>query len=100
MPSFNLGALNAETDWVPTSGGTFTAAVDGTFAGTVSFFYRPSQSGTGRAIARDLTGTALAFTAPSGVIQGNGSVAEPDAQIQARMTAYTSGTAVVRIGRD
>ena len=99
MPSFNLAAANAETDWVPVSTGTFTVAVDGTFVGTVGFFYRTMPSGTGRAIARDTAGSLLQFTAPSGVLGGLGSAMEPDAQIQARMTAYTSGTAVVRIGR-
>jgi hypothetical protein len=99
MPSFNLGAVNAATDWVPAQGGTFSLDVSGTFAGTVGVFYRPTPEGNGTAVAKDLNGALLTFTGASGSVLGQAPQAEPDGQIQARMTAYTSGTATVRIGR-
>jgi hypothetical protein len=100
MPSFSLGALNAETDWVPIGNQTFTFDVSGTFVGTVRFFYRAAPSGAGSAVARDnVSGSPIEFQGASGVVLGRGAAMEPDAQVQARMVAYTSGAAAVRIGR-
>jgi hypothetical protein len=99
MPSFNLGALNAVTEGVPVGAGTFTANVSGTFAGTVLFERAATPGAAYFPIARDNNGNFLQFTAPSGDLPGMGSALEPDALIRARMSAYTSGTAVVRIGR-
>lgn len=100
MPTFTLGALNAATDWVPVGQRTYTIDVSGTFVGTVTFFYRSGQEGAGSAVARDnVSGAPLEFQGPSGAVLGMGTEMEPQAQIQARMTAYTSGSASVRIGR-
>jgi hypothetical protein len=98
MPSFNIGALDAVTDGVPVGSGAFTANVSGTFVGTVLFEYRTTPRGAWEAMSRDAAGTALSFTAPSGVFVLPHSEAEPDGQVRARMSAYTSGTASVRIG--
>jgi hypothetical protein len=102
MPSFNLTAgsgAGSVTDGVPVGAGTFTANVSGTFVGTVLFERAVTPGASYFPIARDNSGNFLQFTAPSGDLPGQGSTQEPDALIRARMSAYTSGTAVVRIGR-
>lgn len=99
MPSFNLAALNAVTDGVPIGSGTFSVNVSGTFVGTVAFERAAAPGATWQPVAKDNNGTALTFTGASGDLAGQGTDQEPDAQIRARMSAYTSGTAVVRIGR-
>lgn len=99
MPSFNLGASGATTDAVPVGAGTYSVNVSGTFVATVLFERRTNDAGTWQPIAKDNNGTSLTFTAASGDLGGAGTDQEPDAQVRARLTAYTSGTAVVRIGR-
>lgn len=100
MPSFNLGALNAATDPVPVGPGTWTFAISGTFSGTVQMQWRSTPARDWEAISLSPASAAPAnYTAPTGAIAAVGSALEPDAQVRAVMTAYTSGTAAVRIGR-
>lgn len=99
MSTFSLAALNAVTDGVPVGSGTFTANVSGTFVGTVLFERAVFPGAAWFPIARDNAGNFLDFSVPSGDLPGRGSDQEPDALVRARMSAYTSGTAVVRIGR-
>ncbi len=99
MPTQNLGALDAATDPVATGSTTFSVAVSGTFVGTVLFERRVSPSSHWETMARDSAGTAFSFTAPSGGVLMWATEQEPEAQVRARMSAYTSGTATVRIGR-
>ncbi len=99
MPSFNLAASGAATDPVPVGPGTYSVNISGTFVATVLFERRATPLGDWQPIAKDNNGNFLTFTAPSGDLGGIGTDQEPDAQVRARLTAYTSGTAVVRIGR-
>jgi hypothetical protein len=99
MPSFSLGALEATTDAVPVGSSICSACVSGTFTGTVVIERRATPSAAWEQMARDTTGTAISFTAPSGAFPLWEVDQEPEAQIRARMSAYTSGTATVRLGR-
>lgn len=102
MPSFNLTAVSATptgtTDAIPVGGGV-SVNVSGTFVATVQFQRAATPGGTFTPIAADNFGSFLQFTAPSGDILILPSANEPDAVIRAQCTAYTSGTAAVRIGR-
>ena len=101
MPSFNLTAasgVGSLTDAVPVGNG-ISVNVSGTFAGTVQFQRAVTPGATFFPIAANTFGTPLNFTAPSGDVFIAASPGEPDALIRAQCTAYTSGTAVVRIGR-
>jgi len=99
MPATNLTATGA-TEWVNLIAGAATPiAVSGTFVGTVAFEVRVSREGVTLPLSRDLFGTPMTFTAPSGMVLVNGMEAAPDAQIRANCTAFTSGTLVVQIGR-
>ncbi len=100
MPSFSLGALNAATDPVPVGTGTWTFAVSGTFSGTVQMQWRSTPTRDWEAISWAQASPAAAeYTAATGRVMAEGSTLEPDAQVRAVMTVYTSGTAAVRIGR-
>lgn len=99
MPSFSLGVLDAATDAIPVGANSFSAAVSGTFTGTVLFERRATPTGAWEPMAQSSAGTAISFTAASGAFPVWATDQEPDAQVRARMSAYTSGTATVRIGR-
>jgi hypothetical protein len=100
MPDFTLGALNAATEPVPIGTGTFTFDVSGTFSGTVQLQRQPRPDGAWQPVSLSVFGgTPANYTAPTGVIMGEGSALEPDARVRAVMTAYVSGAATVRIGR-
>jgi hypothetical protein len=98
MPSFNLGALNAATDAVPIGSG-ITVNVSGTFVGTVQFQRAVAPGATFFPIAADTIGSLLQFTGASGDLLILPSPNEADALVRAVAPAYTSGTAVVRIGK-
>lgn len=99
MPSTSLAATGP-TEWVNLGLGFTPVAVTGTFVGSVAFEVRliPDTGATVFPLARDTSGTALVFTAPSGVVMVDGLEGAPDAQIRGNFTR-TSGTAVVQIGR-
>ena len=99
MPSFDLAASGAATEGVPVGSGTYSVNVSGTFVATVLFERRTTPTATWQPIAKDNNGTSLTFTTASGDLAGTGTDQEPDAQVRARVTAYTSGTVSVRIGR-
>lgn len=99
MPTQNLGALDAATDPVAVGASSFSVCISGTFTGTVILERRAVPGGAWEAMARDNSGTAISFAAPSGAFPVWAADAEPDAQVRARMSAYTSGTATVRVGR-
>lgn len=98
MPVWNLGALNAETDWQNTNGMPLTVAVSGTFTGTVRLFYRTSANDPGQPVSPGYGGGFADFAAPSGALLVNFPESERAGQVQARMIAFTSGTANVRLG--
>ncbi len=100
MPSFNLTAASgaaSTTDAVPVGAG-ISVNLSGTFAATVQFQRATTPGGTFTPIAADNFGSLLQFTAPSGDLFIMPSPNEGDAVVRAVCTAYTSGTAVVRIG--
>lgn len=99
MATFNLAASNAVTEGVPVGGGTFSVNVSGTFTASVLFERAAGPGAPWQPIAKDNNGVFLIFTSPSGDLSGMGTDQEPDAMIRARLTSYTSGTVVVRIGR-
>lgn len=98
MPSFSLGALNAVSDPVPINDG-ISIGVTGTFAGTVQFQRATTPAGTFTPIAADNFGTLLQFTGASGDVALLRVPNESGAVVRAVMTAYSSGTATVRIGQ-
>lgn len=100
MPSFSRTATGA-TDWVNLGPGYTPVAISGTFSATVALEVRltPTDGATVLPLARDTAGTAYSTTIPTGVFMVDGLEAAPDAQIRANVTAYTSGTVVIQIGR-
>lgn len=100
MATFTLGALDAATLPVSVGTGTWTFAISGTFVGTVQMQWRSTPASPWEAISWTQASPAAAdYTAATGRVLAEGSALEPDAQVRAVMTAYTSGTASVRIGR-
>ena len=98
MPSFSLAATGS-TEWVNIGPGYTPAAITGTWTGTVAFEARLTpDSATSFGIAKDTSGTALSFTANTGVFMIDGLEGAPDAQVRATFTR-SSGTAAVQIGR-
>jgi hypothetical protein len=101
MPSFNLTAASGAaslTDAVPINDG-ISVNVSGTFVGTVQFQRATTPGGTFTPIAADNFGTLLQFTGASGDVALQRVPNEGAAVVRAVMTAYTSGTAAVRIGQ-
>lgn len=98
MPTFNLGALNATTEPVPVGNG-ISVNVSGTFVGTVQIQRATQPGATFTPMAADNLGALLQFTGPSGDLMIQALPGEADALIRATVTAYTSGTAVTRVGK-
>ena len=99
MATFTLGALDAATLPVSVGAGTWSFAISGTFVGTVQMQWRSTPSSPWEAISLSNAAAVPAnYTAPTGTVLGQGSALEPDAQVRGVMTAYTSGSADVRIG--
>lgn len=98
MATFSLSAVGA-TAGVAVGPGTYSVNVSGTFTATVLFERAAAPGAPWRPLARDNAGNLLSFTAPSGDLVLTGADQEPDALIRASVTAYTSGTVAIRIGR-
>ena len=100
MPVENLAAAGARSTPFPAGPvGSFSGSVSGTFVGTVRLERRVTPASGWEPVARDLAGNFVQFTAASGALPLAGVYAEPDAELSWFMSAYTSGTAVVRMGR-
>lgn len=89
----SLGAANAASTATPFLG-DFNAAVWGVFVGTVTLQSSFDGGTTWIPVVNKHTGVSITFTAP-GVLQED--EVEPGVLYRLQMTAYTSGSASVRI---
>lgn len=91
-----LAALNADTGPATGFQGPFRFTVSGNFVGTAAVELSMDGGTTWVPVGADAYGTGLAFTAPISV-----SLNEDEAGVlyRARMSAYTSGSALCRFSR-
>ena len=88
-----IGALNAATPGLFMLG-CFNVAVWGVFTGTVQVQCSFDGGTTWIPVINKRTGAMITFTAPGAIQEDE---VEPGVQYRCQMTAYTSGTANVRI---
>ena len=89
----SLSALNAATAGMPLLG-NFNVAVWGVFVGTVTVQTSFDGGTTWIPVVNKRTGTNITFTTPGAIHEDE---VEPGVQYRVQMTAWTSGSASVRI---